>query len=76
MGVSSDTHASSTSATNTPEAISQISKTENMSNTSTKEWNGGNTESWKNLSQSVKALKKDSKDQSKPKKTIRPESLL
>ena len=26
MGVSSDTHASSTSATNTPEAISQIKK--------------------------------------------------
>jgi len=44
MGVSSDTHASSTSATNTPEAISQIKKTENMSNTWTKEWNGGNTE--------------------------------
>ena len=30
MGVSSDTHASSTSATNTTEAISQIKKTEHV----------------------------------------------
>ena len=30
MGVSSDTHASSTSATNTPEAISQIKKKEHV----------------------------------------------
>jgi len=36
MGVSSNTHASSTSATNTTEAISQIKK-QNMSNTWTKE---------------------------------------
>jgi len=33
------------SSTANPEAITQIKKTENTSNISTKEWNGGNTES-------------------------------
>jgi len=74
MGVSSNTHASSTSATTTPEAISQIKK-QNMSNTWTKRmewWKHGKLEELISEWSHSKKTQKISQNQ----KTIRPEIRL
>jgi len=74
MVISSNTHASSTSATTTPEAISQIKKqrTCQIPEQKNETWKHGKLEE---LISEYEAIQKDSKD-SQNQKTIRPESFL
>ena len=67
MGVSSNTRASSTSATNTPETISQIKKQRTCQIPEQKNGMVETRKARRTDLKSVKPFKKDSKDQSKPK---------
>jgi len=74
MGFSSDTHASSTSATNTPEAISQFKKqrTCQIPEKKMEWWKHGKIEE---LISECEAIQNRLKRSVKTKKTIRPESF-